>query len=245
MVIYIFHFQIISTVQVSSVKQQKTVLENYMQNSSQDSQTATKKSEDLIIDNSASGKVRNLKKEFEAKSEQIEIVELSKPSKTRVSSLPSSPVSVHVSKEKKLRDVKSTSEDINMRNLIGIFENKDDSHVNRRQKSTNSTNKPFSSNRNTRFSCIEVSTNNKTPRIFQSPTISLLNKTEKTNEGDCRRPPMVPTVRNPSTQGVQGLMVAATVINAAKKKQQQFGKSHPLARLNIKPRHNNPVYNTM
>lgn len=214
---------------------------------SQDSPATTKKVEDLF-DNSASGKVRNLKKEFEAKSEQLEIVELSKPNKTRVSSLPSSPVSVHISKDKKQqRDVKITSEDINMRNLIGIFENKDDSHVHRRQKSVN---KPFTQNRNSRFSCIEVSTNNKASRFIQSPTISLLNKTvvshttDKTNDGDCRRPPMVPTVRNP-TQGVQGLMVAATVINAAKKKQQQFGKSHPLARLNIKPRHNNPVYNTM
>lgn len=218
-----------------------------MQNYFQESRTPTKKSEDFI-DNFASSKVQNLKKEFEAKSEQIEIVELSKPNKTKVTSLPSSPVSIHISKEKKhpqQRDVKNTSEDINMRNLIGIFENKDDSQVNRRQKSTNSTTKPFSLNRNTRFSCIEVSTNNKTPRIFQSPTISLFNKTEKTNDGDCRRPPMVPTVRNPSTQGVQGLVVAATVINAAKKKQQQFGKSHPLARLNIKTRHNNPVYNTM
>lgn len=215
---------------------------------------ATKKTDDLF-DNSAAGKVRNLKKEFEAKSEQIEIVELSKPNKTRVSSLPSSPVSVHVSKDKKQqRDVKSTSEDINMRNLIGIFENKDDSHVNRRQKSVNLHNKPFTLNRNTRFSCIEVSTSNKTSRFVQSPPTSLLNKTvsvshtttdKHTKEGDSRRPPIVPTVRNPSAQGVQGLMVAATVINAAKKKQQQFGKSHPLARLNIKPRHNNPVYNTM
>lgn len=234
-----------STKQASFVKQHKSMLENFMQNS-QDSFMTKKTTEDLF-DNSASGKVRNLKKEFEAKSENIEIVELSKPNKNRVSSLPSSPVSVHVSKDKRQqRDEKSTSEDINLRNLIGIFENKDDSHVNRRHKSLNSSSKPFTQNRNTRFSCIEVSTN-KTPRFIQTPTISLLNKTmgaDKTNESDCRRPPIVPTVRNP-TQGVQGLMVAATVINAAKKKEQQFGKSHPLAKLNIKPRHNNPVYNTM
>lgn len=195
---------------------------------------------DDLFDNSASGKVRNLKKEFEAKSEQIEIVELSKQNKTRVSSLPSSPVSVHVCKDKKQQQREAmtknaTSEDINMRNLIGYFENKDEPHVNRRQKSLNSANKPLMQNRNSRFSCIEVSTNNKAQRFIQSPTISLLNNT-RTNETDSRRPPIVPTV--------QGL-VAATVISAAKKKQQQFGKSHPLARLNIKPRHNNPVYNTM
>jgi hypothetical protein len=36
----------------------------------------------------------------------------------------------------------------------------------------------------------------------------------------------------------------ATVIASATKKQQQYGKSHPLAKLTIN-RHNNPLYNTM
>ncbi|CAG9815625.1 unnamed protein product, partial [Phaedon cochleariae] len=186
----------------SSVKKHTSFLESLH---SQDTGSNSKKNEDLL-DTNGSGKVRNLKKEFEAKSS----------SKHKGTSLPSSPVSVHLPKADKL-----ASDDVNLKNLIGLFENKE-SVVNLRQKS-----RPFAQNRNTRYSCIEVS-----PRIIQTPLIDSMAK--KTTGSEEKRPPMVPVVRNASPC----MVVAATVITAAKKKQQQYGKSHPLARLNIKPRHN-------
>lgn len=50
------------------------------------------------------------------------------------------------------------------------------------------------------------------------------------------RPPSVPS---PSQ------VVASVVAKAASKKQQQHGRTHPLARLQVRPRHSSPVYNTM
>jgi len=50
------------------------------------------------------------------------------------------------------------------------------------------------------------------------------------------RPPAVPS---PS------VVVASVVAKAASKKQQQHGRTHPLARLQVRPRHSSPVYNTM
>ncbi|XP_072387537.1 protein phosphatase Slingshot isoform X2 [Diabrotica undecimpunctata] len=228
---------VISTAQCSSVKQHRTFLENL--HNSHDFSNVTKK-DDLLDSANASGKVKNLKKEFEAKSstntDQIDVPE--NLCKNKVSSLPSSPLSVHVAKDKKPENKNSSSDDINLKSLIGIFENNVDGvQVNRRQKFANA--RPFSQNRNGRYSCIEVSVD-KTPRIV--PLISNLNRNGSVvDKSDDKRPPIVPVVRTASP----GLMVAATVITAAKKKQQQYGKSHPLARLNIKPRHNNTLYNTM
>ncbi|XP_074031380.1 protein phosphatase Slingshot isoform X3 [Leptinotarsa decemlineata] len=230
---------VISTAQCSSVKQHRTFLENL--HNLQDSQYMSRKAEDMLDSSSGLGKVRNLKKEFEAKSstnmDQIEIIE--KSCKHKVSSLPSSPISIHVVKEKQ-EESKSVSDDGNFKNLIGLFENKEGAQVNRRHK-YNTTGRPFTPNRNTRYSCIEMTVEKKN-RILQTPLISNLNRNgSPVDKNDDKRPPIVPVVRN----STPGLMVAATVITAAKKKQQQYGKSHPLARLNIKPRHNNPVYNTM
>ncbi|KAJ8970511.1 hypothetical protein NQ314_001187 [Rhamnusium bicolor] len=241
---------VISTAQCSSVKQHRTLLENL--HNLQDSQYMTKKSDDLLDSSNNSGKVRNLKKEFEAKSStNVELTntntdstETSKTTKSRVNSLPSSPISVHQVKDKKEEKKAVSGDDLNLKNLIGIFENnKEEAQVNFRQK-FNTTNKPFTQNRNTRYSCIEVSVEKSPVRIMQTPLITNLNKNGSPvdkNDGEYKRPPIVPVVRNASP----GLMVAATVIATAAKKQQQYGKSHPLARLNIKPRHNNPVYNTM
>lgn len=51
------------------------------------------------------------------------------------------------------------------------------------------------------------------------------------------RPPIVPS---PS------VVVASVVAKAtSKKQQQQHGRTHPLARLQVRPRHNSPLYNTM
>lgn len=237
---------VICTAQCSSVKQHRTLLENL--HNLQDSQYMTKKSDDLFDSSNHSGKVMNLKKEFEAKSstnmEQIntnnfEMNDSSKVAKTKVSSLPSSPISIHQAKEKK----EEKGDDLNLKNLIGIFEtNREDSQVNLRQK-FNTSNKSFTQNRNTRYSCIEVSEKNPV-RIMQTPLISNLNKNgsalEK-NDSELKRPPISPIARyNPPSS-----VLSASVIATAARKQQQYGKSHPLSKLNIKPRHNNPVYNTM
>ncbi|XP_057667446.1 protein phosphatase Slingshot isoform X2 [Diorhabda carinulata] len=226
---------VISTAQCSSVKQHRTFLEN-LHNSND--VIVTKKTD---MENNGSGKVKNLKKEFEAKSstintDQMEMISdnYNKNKTTAAASLPSSPITVHVTKDKKSIDNKTINDDVNLKNLIGIFENNSEVQVNRRQKLSNA--RPFAQNRNGRYSCIEMS-----PRILQTPLISNLNKNGSVVDKEDKRPPMVPVVR--TSPG----LVATTVITAAKKKQQQYGKSHPLARLTInnKPRHNNPVYNTM
>ncbi|KAJ8915057.1 hypothetical protein NQ315_014312 [Exocentrus adspersus] len=237
---------VICTAQCSSVKQHRTLLENL--HNLQDSQHMTKKSDDLFDTSNHLGKVMNLKKEFEAKSStnmeqtnsnNLEVADSTKIPKTKVSSLPSSPISIHQSKEKK--DEKG--EDLNLKNLIGIFEsNTQDTQIKLRQK-YNSFNKPFAQNRTTRYSCIEVSEKNPV-RITQTPLISNLNRNGShldKSDGEFKRPPISPISRYSSPSSV----VAATVIATAAKKQQQYGKSHPLSKLNIKPRHNNPVYNTM
>ncbi|CAH1994484.1 unnamed protein product [Acanthoscelides obtectus] len=197
---------VISTTQCSSVKQHRSFLENMQNNSSADNHNV-KKVEGLL---DSSGKVQNLKKEFEAKSnincEQTE--EVKKGGK----SLPSSPVSVHQAKEENKEDFKS---------LIGMFEN--NHQVNKRPHRMTSRATNHHQHANTaRYSCIEVS-----QRFYP----------EKSD----KRPPIAPVVRTASPAN----LVATVITAAAKKKQQQYGKSHPLAKLNVRPRHNNPVYNTM
>lgn len=196
----------------------KTFLENVQNNEV----TGTRKT-DNEKQSSGSGKVRNLKKEYEARNaNQIE------HAKNRVnSSLPSSPVSLHQEK------FSANNDDMNLKSLIGIFENhRIEKEVNLR-KNSNVTR----ARNNMRHSCIEVSVGSPV-RIMQTPLIASLNK----NENDVARRPPIPVVRTTSPR----LMVAATVIaTATAKKQQQYGKSHPLAQLNIKSGHNNPVYNTM
>lgn len=213
--------------QWTSVKRQMSFLENLHK----DSQISNKKMEDSFEN---VGKVQNLKKEFEAKSSTTCLDQMSvsaeqsdntlKVAKSRVSSLPSSPVCVHQTKEP---PPKVVSDDLNFKSLRSVFENKEDTQVKLRQKNS----KP--NRNNSRYSCFEVSVD-KNPRILPTPLISNLNKTEK-GDSEYKRPPMVPAVKQ----------IAATVIATAAKKQQQYGKTHPLSRLNIKPRHNNPVYNTM
>lgn len=74
------------------------------------------------------------------------------------------------------------------------------------------------------------------------PLITQLNSTSE-KDFEYRRPPMVPVVRNVQSNTVFNSVLANNVIAKAqtKKQQQQYGKSHPLAKL----RHSNPVYNTM
>ncbi|CAH1122303.1 unnamed protein product [Ceutorhynchus assimilis] len=212
--------------QCSSVKMQTSFLESLQK----DYQMSTKKNEESF-ENSL-GKVKNLKKEFEAKSSSVGVVDQmsisterpERPLKvTKNRSLPSSPVCIH-----QLKELKVVSDDLNFKTIRSVFEkNKEETqHVKLRQKSSKTNGRNHSS----RYSCIEMAID-KNPRILST---SLICKTEK-SECDYKRPPIVPAVKQ----------IAATVIATAAKKQQQYGKTHPLARINIKPRHNNPVYNTM
>ncbi|XP_066143977.1 protein phosphatase Slingshot isoform X2 [Euwallacea fornicatus] len=193
--------------------------------SENESQKFVKKVDECVENTSSLGKVQNLMKEFEAKSNTTCLDQNAEQSDnlrvTKNRSLPSSPVSVHQTKEQTQKpDVKT---------IRSVFENKKEEtcQVKLRHKF------PKPSNRaSARHSCFEVS-GDKNSRIGGAQLISLSNSEEV--ETEYKRPPKVPAVKQ----------IAATVIATAAKKQQQFGKTHPLARINIKPRHNNPVYNTM
>lgn len=50
------------------------------------------------------------------------------------------------------------------------------------------------------------------------------------------RPPVIPS---------QNVIIDSVIVKTANKKQQQHGRTHPLARLQVRPRHSSPVYNTM
>lgn len=213
---------VISTAQCYSVKQHKDFLESLSKE-----MTKSKKVDDTE-ETSVPGIVRNLKKEFEAKNAGENIVR----TKNRVNSLPTSPISIHQPKEENnsTSPLSPTSsdpgEDLNFKKLIGKFEstNEKDQVVMRP--------KPFfSQNKNARYSCIEVS----------SPKNSRLITNFVKEKEDFKKPPKPPSLRDPEPK----VVVATVIAKASAKKQQQFGKSHPLARLNIKPRHTNPVYNTM
>lgn len=210
----------------TSVKRQKSCLENWQK------ETLNSKKTEEGLETSSLGKVQNLKKEFEAKS-SITCLEQTVPEPlhdnaqktTKNRSLPSSPVCVHQTKENP-----KVGDDLNFDNIRSVFESKkeDGQVVRMRQKY------PKPNRNNSRYSCFEVSVDKNSSRVGGTPLISNINKPEENEQ--LKRPPKVPAVQQ----------IAATVIaTAAKKKQQQFGKTHPLARINIKPRHNNPVYNTM
>lgn len=223
----------------STVKQHKFFLENLKKDPS-----TTKRTAEEIEDETISGIVRSRKKEFEAKtnlerlnqnnlnSSEVNLENL--VHKNKINSLPSSPVSVHSDKE--LNDLSSTSDpgdDLNFKKLIGKFEISDKNHQDTR------SNRSFLT-KNVRNSLSDA----EKQKIVQTSLIANFNKnnsvSDKSVDGDFKRPPVMPVVRS-----TQPNVMVATVIAKATKKQQQFGKTHPLARLNIKPRHNNPVYNTM
>lgn len=226
---------VISTPQCASVKQHKLYLENL---SKDVINNPTKKNEE-VEDAGTTGIVQNLKKEFEAKTERLsestsDIVK----STTRVNSLPTSPISIHQPKEEKPPTspvLSDPGEDLNVKKLRGKFESqeksKQDTQVTLRPK-------PFAQNKNARHSCFEVSAD-KSPRRVTPLSNFNRNCINTDKDDDFKRPPIPPL--NRATPNV----VVATVKAIAAKKQQQFGKSHPLARLNIKPRHNSPLYNTM
>ncbi|XP_076251695.1 protein phosphatase Slingshot isoform X2 [Rhynchophorus ferrugineus] len=189
-----------------------------------------KKKDNLSDSTSSLGKVQNLKKEFEAKSSPTCLDQIitgtesvgvtSKITKSKGSSLPSSPVSIHQSK-----DQKNNCDDSNVKSIRGIFENKNDD-VKPRQKIGKQ-------NRNGSRHTYSEGADNKNSHFIQNQILPNINKSEKV-ETDCKKPPIGPTEKQ--------LHLIAT------KKRQQYGNTHPLAKLNIDhitPLHNKAVYNTM
>ncbi|KAK9728961.1 DEK C terminal domain [Popillia japonica] len=221
---------IIDTVQCSSVKQHKNFLENLHRKSFLPDEPVR---EDQNTTNT-SGIVRYLKEEFEAKTNLsgAESEEIKQHKINRSAFL-------NLDRDAKTNDISSSisdpGEDLNLKKLIGKFEVRDQSQVVMRPKQNNAA-KTFP--KSTRHSCFEVSME----KNHQAPVISTFNKNggpileRAAIDNEYKRPPISPT---------SGVVVATVIATAAVKKQQQFGKSHPLARLKIRPRHNSPVFNTM
>ncbi|GJQ75685.1 hypothetical protein Trydic_g17759 [Trypoxylus dichotomus] len=226
---------IINTVQCSSVKQHKNFLENLHRKSFLPDESVREEQ-----NTNTSGIVRYLKEEFEAKTNLSTDLDDAKQHKINRSTF------LNLDKESKTNDISSSisdpGEDINLKKLIGKFEvsaNKERFHqdppqvVLRSKQSTAAKSLPKSA----RHSCYEVSMEKN-----QAPVISNFNKNgasileRGSIDSEYKRPPISPTT---------GVVVATVIATAAVKQQQQFGKSHPLARLKYRPRHNSPVFNTM
>ncbi|KAJ9591730.1 hypothetical protein L9F63_001758, partial [Diploptera punctata] len=239
---------IVSTTQCKSVKQHKRALENL---NTRRCVSVDSSGESTDSQKSVSGLVKNLKKEFEAKS-------VNKPEKCNIAteistnendqrrgldgakarSLPSSPVSTHPEVKSPCSpspSPASTVEDLSVKVLVGKYEvSKPDSPPLASRKTETLTRKtsqqppvPL------RKSSLEILQNN-----ANKQSSLLVHNLRNGNEGPNSRPPMAPhVVRGPSPS----VVMASVMAKAANKKQQQ-GKTHPLACL---PRHTNTVYNTM
>lgn len=220
---------------------------------------------------STSGIVKNLKKEFEAKSTKLEknfsesacdnhegssIV--SRPKRdVKIRSLPSSPViphneskiqassSVGETKDKEVKGndssvVQNATEDLSVRVLVGKYEVAKPSSAD----SKRSSDVQLRGHKDKEWDSMEVHPPAKSkiaPEFARRSAPIMINNNhsnalfgETTSETPGR-----PPVPSPS------IVVASVVAKAASKKQQQHGRTHPLARLQVRPRHNSPVYNTM
>ncbi|XP_023720317.1 uncharacterized protein LOC111871434 isoform X3 [Cryptotermes secundus] len=270
---------IINTTQCASVKHQKRVLENLTNvarrsisvdssaDVTKDTNVLSRSPEVLDSQKSVSGLVKNLKKEFEAKSVNktekcgITTTELSageseqkRPSDgVKARSLPSSPISSHP--ECKSPGPASTVEDLSVKVLVGKYEvskntvgQSDSPPLGCRQRLSESETVPrrtLSSQQQPpvplRKSSLEIQYIQNNANKHSS---LLVRNLRNGNEGSSARPPVVPHVR--SCVGPSPSVVVASVVAKAASKKQQQGKTHPLARLTInKPRHTNTVYNTM
>lgn len=197
------------------------------------------------------GIVMNLKKEFEAKSSSRmeKSPEGSNCDDTcmngrqkrdgKIRSLPSSPVIGHgESKMQSSRSIGETKdkaaartekepsmEDMSVRVLVGKYEDtRRDYDVQLRNRDGLEAYPPAKS---------------KIAPEFQRRSAPMIIHHPPKIYGDAEAPgrPPVPT---PS------VVVTSVVAKAAsKKQQQQHGRTHPLARLQVRPRHSSPVYNTM
>lgn len=220
---------------------------------------------------STSGIVKNLKKEFEAKSTKLEksFVEggncdnndgstiVTRPKRdVKIRSLPSSPVIPHneskiqpsssVGETKEKEVIKRTesitqdaSEDLSVRVLVGKYEVAKPTTDSKRSSDVQLR----GHNKDKEWDSMEVHPPAKSkiaPEFARRSAPIMINNHTNALFGDTTsEAPGRPPVPSPS------VVVASVVAKAASKKQQQHGRTHPLARLQVRPRHNSPVYNTM
>ena len=251
---------VVNTTQCPSVKHHKMVLENLSNKSifnkrclSVDDPSPT----DAECPRSTSGIVKNLKKEFEAKSTKPEKspensfendspITAARPKRdVKIRSLPSSPViphnesKIHGSSEIKEKEksrvdsgvasTQDSSEDRSVRVLVGKYEVKPET-----SKSTEIQ--------------LRVHKDNKD---WESMDSQHSNKSRIGLEYSRRSAPIMinnhssPPLFNEAPEAPGRPPVPSAAVVAASKKQQQHGRTHPLARLQVRPRHSSPVYNTM
>ncbi|KAK1119347.1 hypothetical protein K0M31_013533 [Melipona bicolor] len=247
---------VVNTTQCPSVKHHKMVLENLSNKSIFSKRClSVDDSPDTECPRSTSGIVKNLKKEFEAKSTKPErspensfendsSITAARPKRdVKIRSLPSSPViphnesKIHASSEIKEKEksrvdsVTSTQdnlEDRSVRVLVGKYEVKPES-----RKST------------------EIQLRVHKDKDWESMDSQHSNKSKIGLEYSRRSAPIMinnhssPPLFNEAPEAPGRPPVPSAGIVAASKKQQQHGRTHPLARLQVRPRHSSPVYNTM
>ncbi|TGZ39041.1 Protein phosphatase Slingshot [Temnothorax longispinosus] len=260
---------VVNTTQCPSVKHHKMVLENLCNKSVFSKRClSVDDSPEAECPRSTSGIVKNLKKEFEAKSTKLErspenACEGENASLTarpkrdvKIRSLPSSPVIPH--NESKIQSSSSVgetkdskhgrrsettppssqdnAEDLSVRVLVGKYEVA-------RPESRKSSDVQLRAHKDKDWDAMEVHPPAKSkiapefsrrsaPIMINNHPAPLFNEAPEAPG----RPPAVPS---PS------VVMASVVAKAASKKQQQHGRTHPLARLQVRPRHSSPVYNTM
>ncbi|XP_076624755.1 protein phosphatase Slingshot isoform X3 [Colletes latitarsis] len=237
---------VVNTTQCPSVKHHKMVLEN-LSNKSMFSKRClpVDDSPETECPRNTSGIVKNLKKEFEAKSSkperspensfENESSMVGRPKRdAKIRSLPSSPVIPHdeskiqapsETKDEALASSQEGTEDWSVRVLVGKYEIKPDLrksadiqlrvHKDKEWDAMDSSAKSKLGPEFSRRSAPIMIDNHSSPLFAEAPEAP-------------GRPP-----------------VPSAGVVAASKKQQQHGRTHPLARLQVRPRHSSPVYNTM
>ncbi|KAL6254995.1 hypothetical protein P5V15_014338 [Pogonomyrmex californicus] len=260
---------VVNTTQCPSVKHHKMVLENLCNKSVFNKRCfSVDDSPEAECPRSTSGIVKNLKKEFEAKSTKLErspenVCEGENTSLTarpkrdvKIRSLPSSPVIPH--NESKIQSSSSVgetkdskhgrrnettpssqdnAEDLSVRVLVGKYEVA-------RPNSRKSSDVQLRVHKDKDWDTMEVHPPAKSkiaPEFSRRSAPIMINNHTSTplfNE-TLEAPGRPPAVPSPS------VVMASVVAKAASKKQQQHGRTHPLARLQVRPRHSSPVYNTM
>lgn len=251
---------VVNTSQCPSVKHHKMVLENLSNKSMFNKRClSVDDSPESECPRSSSGIVKNLKKEFEAKSTKVEkspennepeISPNTRPKKeAKIRSLPSSPVIAHNEskiqypsvndKDKPKSPQAETGEDLSVKVLVGKYEfakpePRRTSEIQLRVHKEKDKDKE----KELSMEAHPPAKSRIAPELSRRSTPIMINHSPLFPEAPEApgRPPSVPT---PS------VVVASVVAKAASKKQQQHGRSHPLAMLRVRPRHSSPVYNTM
>lgn len=277
---------VVNTTQCTSVKHHKMVLENLSNKSSfnkrcmsvddsppeQNSSSSSASSTSSDGPRNVSGIVKNLKKEFEAKSTKFEKSpenseqtdgQWTKRDSKIIRSLPSSPVIAH--SESKIRA--SPSAVVGTRDTSGSKSNSEDEHTivnrqdnpedlsvrvlvgkyevaipdNRRNSEIQLRSHKDRDKESTTMEAHPPARSKIAPQEFarRSAPIMINHPGAPIFMSETPEAPGRPPVPSPS------VVVASVVAKAASKKQQQHGRTHPLARLQVRPRHSSPVYNTM